>query len=109
MLQANVPRKAGRVHKYFSAKSALFRYALVDFFGVPVQRSLCGEHFATVAKYFFLRFGRPIRLVNALVLAKVGMTLEPFATNVAYQRRFPSVNSHVFLQLVGRTEQLLAE
>ena len=77
-------------------------------FLVPVQVSLGLEHFAAMAEELFLWLHLPVWFVNFLMFREITMPLEPFSTDIAFQRCLASVYPDMFSQFIGCEKLLVA-
>jgi len=108
VLLSYVPGQRRTVHENFETECAFLWLLVVFSLLVPVQVSLCLEHFSAMAEEFFLWLDLPVWFVNFLMFREIAMPLEPFSTDIAFQRCLASVYPDMFSQFIGCEKLLVA-
>lgn len=103
-----VPCQRGTVDENFETECAFLWLLVVFSLLVPVQVSLCLEHFSTMAEELFLWLDLPVWFVNFLMFREIAMPLEPFSTDIAFQRCLACVYPDMFSQFIGCEKLLVA-
>ena len=108
MLLSYVTRQRRTVDENFETECAFLWLLVMLSFLVPVQVSLGLEHFSTMAEEFFLWLHLPVGFMNFLMFREIAMPLEPFSTDIAFQRCLPCVYPDMFSQFIGCEKLLVA-
>ena len=108
MLLSYVSRQRRTVDENFETECAFLWLFVVLSLLVPVQVSLCLEHFTTVAEEFFLRLDLPVGFMNFLMFREIAVPLEPFSTDIAFQWCLACVYPDMFSQFIGCEKLLVA-
>jgi len=96
------------VDENFETECAFLWLLVVFSLLVPVQVSLCLEHFSAMAEELFLWLHLPVGFMDFLMFREIAVPLEPFSTDIAFQRCLASVYPDMFSQFIGCEKLLVA-
>jgi len=108
VLLSYVPCQRRTVDENFETECAFLWLLVVFSLLVPVQVSLGLEHFTAMAEELFLWLHLSVWFVNFLMFREITMPLEPFSTDIAFQRCLSSVYPDMFSQFIGCEKLLVA-